>query len=31
VLVVPVALAIGGVIWLFSARAERRAPQPALA
>jgi MFS transporter, Spinster family, sphingosine-1-phosphate transporter len=31
VLVVPVALAIGGVIWLFSARAGRHAPQPALA
>jgi len=29
VLVVPVALAIGGVIWLFSARAGQRAPQPA--
>ncbi|HKF97142.1 MAG TPA: MFS transporter [Steroidobacteraceae bacterium] len=31
VLIVPVALAVGGVIWLWSARADRRAPQPALA
>jgi MFS transporter, Spinster family, sphingosine-1-phosphate transporter len=31
VLIVPVALAIGGVIWLFSARAEWRAMQPARA
>jgi len=31
VLVVPVALAIGGVIWLLSARADGRVPQPALA
>jgi len=31
VLIVPVAIAIGGVIWVFSARADGRAPQPALA
>jgi hypothetical protein len=28
VLVVPVALAIGGVIWLFAARADGRVSQP---
>jgi len=31
VLVVPVALAIGGAIWLLSARADRRVTQPVAA